>query len=113
MADVHQGRGVGSTLATELAADARAAGIRELVANVCGDNAPMVSVLRRLAGPLRVTWQGGEREIVVALDPVGQPSTAILCAAGAGSTLACGRKSTTASTAPARAKIAPSRNARW
>jgi len=32
VADVYQGRGVGSTLANELAADARAAGISELVA---------------------------------------------------------------------------------
>ena len=68
VADAHQGRGVGSTLAKELASDARAAGIRELVANVCGDNAPMVSVLRRVAGSLHVTWLGGEREIVVALE---------------------------------------------
>ena len=38
VADVYQGRGIGSTLGRELAADARAAGIRELVATVCGDN---------------------------------------------------------------------------
>ena len=67
VADELQGRGVGSTLARELAADARAAGIQELVANVCGNNEPMVSVLKRLAGPLRVSWQGGEREIVIGL----------------------------------------------
>ncbi len=36
--DAHQSRGVGSILALELAADARAAGIKQLVATVCGDN---------------------------------------------------------------------------
>ena len=44
VADVYQGRGFGSTLGRELAADARAAGIRELVATVCGDSAPIVSL---------------------------------------------------------------------
>jgi GNAT superfamily N-acetyltransferase len=43
VADVYQGRGIGSTLARELAADARAAGVTELVATVCGDNPPAVS----------------------------------------------------------------------
>lgn len=68
VADEHQGRGIGSVLARELAADARAAGITELVATVCGDNAAVVSLLRRVAGSLRVTWQGGEREFVLGLE---------------------------------------------
>src|SRR5206468_9314091 len=37
VADAHQGRRVGSILASELAADARAAGITSLTATVCGD----------------------------------------------------------------------------
>src|SRR5262249_43256636 len=45
VADVHQGRGIGSLLACELAADARAAGITTLVATVCGDNPRVVSLL--------------------------------------------------------------------
>jgi ribosomal protein S18 acetylase RimI-like enzyme len=45
--DAYQGRGIGSILAQELTADARAAGIRELRATVCGDNAPAVSLLPR------------------------------------------------------------------
>ena len=65
--DAHQGRGIGSTLARELAADARAAGIRELVATVCGDNPPVVSLLKLVGSSLRVTWRGGEREFVVGL----------------------------------------------
>lgn len=68
VADEHQRRGIGSVLARELAADARAAGITELVATVCGDNAAVVSLLRRVAGSLRVTWQGGEREFVLGLE---------------------------------------------
>jgi GNAT superfamily N-acetyltransferase len=67
VADSYQGRGIGSVLARELAADARAAGITELVATVCGDNPQVVSLLRRMADSLKVTWQGGEREFVVGL----------------------------------------------
>ena len=67
VADAHQGRGVGTLLARELAADARAAGITTLVATVCGDNPGVVSVLTRVAESLHVRWLGGEREIVVGL----------------------------------------------
>jgi ribosomal protein S18 acetylase RimI-like enzyme len=67
VADEHQRQGIGSILARELAADARAAGIRELVATVCGDNPPAVSLLRRVAGSLEVSWRGREREIVATL----------------------------------------------
>lgn len=69
VADDHQGRGVGSVLARELAADARAAGITTLVATVCGDNRRVVSLLTSIAESLHVSWQGGEREVVVGLEP--------------------------------------------
>jgi GNAT superfamily N-acetyltransferase len=65
--DDHQGRGIGSVLAEELAAVARAAGIRELRATVCGDNPPVVSLLRKVASSLHVNWRGREREFVLAL----------------------------------------------
>ena len=65
VADAHQGRGIGSILGRELAADARAAGITTLRATVAGDNPPVVSLLMRIAGSLRATWRGGEREFVV------------------------------------------------
>jgi ribosomal protein S18 acetylase RimI-like enzyme len=68
VADEHQSRGIGSILARELAADARAAGIRELVATVCGDNPPAVSLLRLVADSLHVSWRGREREFVVGLE---------------------------------------------
>jgi RimJ/RimL family protein N-acetyltransferase len=67
VADAHQGKGIGTVLARQLAADARAAGITRLVATVCGDNPPVESLLRRIAGPLDVTWQGREREFVLGL----------------------------------------------
>jgi ribosomal protein S18 acetylase RimI-like enzyme len=72
VADEHQGRGIGSVLARELAADARAAGITELVATVCGDNQPVVSLLERLSRSRDVRWRGGEREFVLSL--VEQPA---------------------------------------
>ena len=68
VADAHQGRGIGSILAVELAADARAAGITELVATVCGDNPAVVSLLKRVADSLHVSWHGREREFVVGLE---------------------------------------------
>ena len=68
VADVYQGRGIGSILARELAADVRAAGIRELVATVCGDNPTVVSLLKRVAKSLHVSWRGREREFVVGLE---------------------------------------------
>lgn len=68
VADVYQSRGIGSILARKLAADARAAGIRELVATVCGDNPPAVSLLKLVAESLHVSWRGREREFVVGLE---------------------------------------------
>jgi GNAT superfamily N-acetyltransferase len=68
VADAHQGRGVGSVLADELAADARAAGITRLVATVCGDNPRIVALLGRLGNSLDVSWRGREREFVVGLE---------------------------------------------
>ena len=67
VADVYQSRGIGSTLGRELAADARAAGIRELVATVCGDNARIVSLLKRLGPSVEMSWSAREREFVVRL----------------------------------------------
>jgi ribosomal protein S18 acetylase RimI-like enzyme len=68
VADVHQGRGIGSVLARELAGDARAAGITELRATVSGDNVPVVSLLSRIAQSLQVRWLGGEREFILRLE---------------------------------------------
>jgi len=67
IADAHQGKRVGTILAGELAADARAAGIVELVATVCGDNPRVLALIKRL-GSVRTTWRGSERELVVGLE---------------------------------------------
>ncbi len=67
VADRYQSRGLGSTLASALAADARAAGITRLVATVCGDNPGIVALLRRL-GSLDVSWRGRERDLVIGLE---------------------------------------------
>jgi ribosomal protein S18 acetylase RimI-like enzyme len=67
VADDCQGRGIGSVLMRELAADARAAGIMEFHATIAGDNVPAVSLLRRWAQILRVRWDGAEREFVLGL----------------------------------------------
>jgi len=66
VADAYQSRGVGSVLASELAADARAAGITQLTATVCGDNPRILALLQRF-GSLHTHWRGGERELVVGL----------------------------------------------
>ncbi|HET7567938.1 MAG TPA: GNAT family N-acetyltransferase [Gaiellaceae bacterium] len=63
VADEHQGRGIGRVLCSELEALARAAGIRELHAVVCGANPPAVALMR--GG--RPSWDGGELELVVGL----------------------------------------------
>ena len=68
VADAYQGRGIGTILTRELAADARAAGITELHATVCGDNPPAVSLLARVGRSLQVTWRGRERELVATLE---------------------------------------------
>jgi ribosomal protein S18 acetylase RimI-like enzyme len=67
VADAYHGRGIGSVLARELAADARGAGITRLRATVSGDNPRAVSLLTRCARSLEVSWHGGQREFVVGL----------------------------------------------
>jgi len=73
VADEYQGRGLGSILSRELAADARAAGIRELRATVSGENPRAVSLISRSLASgrsrrVRTSWVGGVRELVVPLD---------------------------------------------
>jgi GNAT superfamily N-acetyltransferase len=76
VADDYQGRGIGTALAAQLAADARAARIVELHATVVGDNPRAISLLARCAQALHVRWRGGEREVVARLDRTGPPSEA-------------------------------------
>jgi ribosomal protein S18 acetylase RimI-like enzyme len=45
--DEYQGQGIGAALLRHLAAIARSAGLRELIAEVLSDNAPMLKVFER------------------------------------------------------------------
>jgi ribosomal protein S18 acetylase RimI-like enzyme len=67
VADEHQGRGIGTLLARELAAEARASGVTHLHATVRGDNDGALSLLARCAGAIDVRFAGGERDVLVAL----------------------------------------------
>lgn len=66
VADRHQRRGIGSALARELAADARAAGITHLHATV-RDSPGSVRLLTRYARLVDERFAAGERELVLAL----------------------------------------------
>ena len=60
VADDYQNRGIGSALASELLADARAAGITEITAVASSTNSAAVALLRRTANVLDVRLEGPE-----------------------------------------------------
>ena len=60
VADVYQGRGIGSALTRELVADACAAGVIEVTALVRSDNPRALAVLQRTLGQLEVRFEGPE-----------------------------------------------------
>jgi RimJ/RimL family protein N-acetyltransferase len=66
--DPYQGRGLGGALATRLAEDARARGVRRFSATVLSDNVAVHRLLGRLAGVLEPTSRsGGVDELVAEL----------------------------------------------
>jgi len=67
VADEYQQRGIGSALATELIADARAAGITEITALVSADNPAAVALIRRIANVLEIRLEGPELSIRAAI----------------------------------------------
>ena len=67
VADDYQHRGIGSTLAAELIADARASGIREITALASSDNPAAVALLRRTARVLDIRLEGPELSIRAAI----------------------------------------------
>ena len=67
VADEYQHRGIGSTLAAELLADARAAGIIEITALASSDNPAAVALLRRISNVLDVQLEGPELSIRAAI----------------------------------------------
>jgi ribosomal protein S18 acetylase RimI-like enzyme len=67
VADEYQQRGIGSALAAELVADARAAGITEISALVSSDNPAAVALLRRIANVFDIRFEGPELAIRAAI----------------------------------------------
>jgi ribosomal protein S18 acetylase RimI-like enzyme len=67
VADSYQHRGIGSALATELIADARAAGITEITALASSDNPATLALLRRTTDVLDVQFEGPELSIRAAI----------------------------------------------
>ncbi len=67
VADSYQHRGIGSALAAELIADARAAGITEITALASSDNPAVLALLRRSANLLDVRFEGPELSIRAAI----------------------------------------------
>jgi len=63
VADEYQQQGIGSTLTAELLADARAAGISQVVAFVTSDNPAAVALLRRIVEAIEIRFEGPQLEI--------------------------------------------------
>jgi ribosomal protein S18 acetylase RimI-like enzyme len=67
VADEYQQLGIGSALTAELAADARAAGIREIIAHVSSDNPVAIALVRHLSRALHISRSGSELAIRAAI----------------------------------------------
>jgi ribosomal protein S18 acetylase RimI-like enzyme len=67
VADEYQRRGIGTAVATELIADARGAGVTEVVALVSSNNRPAVALLRRVLNAIEICFEGPEVVIRAAI----------------------------------------------
>ena len=67
VADEYQQRGIGSAMAADLVADARAAGVTEITALVSSDNPAALAVLRRTLAALDIRPDGPALEIRAAI----------------------------------------------
>jgi ribosomal protein S18 acetylase RimI-like enzyme len=67
VADEYQHRGIGTAVASELVADARAAGITEITALTSGDNPAAVALLRRTTCVVDVRYEGPQLSIRAAI----------------------------------------------
>jgi len=65
--DDYQGLGIGAALMSHLAAIARAAGIRELIADVLSDNAAMLAVFKKSGFPLSTKRESGVLHVTIQL----------------------------------------------
>jgi RimJ/RimL family protein N-acetyltransferase len=69
--DPHQGLGIGTSLMRHLVLIAREAGIKELVAEVLPDNAPMLKVFERCGLAMTTRREPGVVHVTLALSPKG------------------------------------------
>ena len=67
VADEYHGRGIGSALVDQLAADARAGGITHLTATIVSSNSAAFVLVKRVAKPVDVRFEGGETTLVAQL----------------------------------------------
>jgi ribosomal protein S18 acetylase RimI-like enzyme len=67
VADDYQHQGIGSALVRELLADARAAGITEIVAQTTSDNPAALALMRRAAEVLELCMEGPELSVRAAI----------------------------------------------
>jgi len=67
VADAYQHQGIGSALTTELLADARAAGIKQITALASSDNRAALALLRRTAKVLDIRFEGTELSVRAAI----------------------------------------------
>jgi RimJ/RimL family protein N-acetyltransferase len=67
MVDQYQGQGVGPALMRHLAAMARAAGLKELIAEVLPENAPMLKVFERSGLPMTTRREPGVVHVTLQL----------------------------------------------
>jgi ribosomal protein S18 acetylase RimI-like enzyme len=67
VADVYHGRGIGSALVDQLAADARAAGITHLTATIQSSNTAAFVLVKRVARPTDIRFEGGEASLIAAV----------------------------------------------
>jgi GNAT superfamily N-acetyltransferase len=65
--DDYQGLGIGAALMSHLAAIAQAAGIRELIADVLSDNAPMLAVFKKSGFALSTKRESGVLHVTIQL----------------------------------------------
>jgi acyl-CoA synthetase (NDP forming)/GNAT superfamily N-acetyltransferase len=67
VADEHHGQGIGTLLLEHLVALARSAGIGKFVAEVLGDNAPMLRVLKDFGLPVETVYESGTAQVAFPL----------------------------------------------
>lgn len=65
--DQYQGRGIGAALMRHLIALAREAGLKELIAEVLPENAPMLTVFRKSGLPMTTTREPGVVHVALRL----------------------------------------------